>query len=248
MQALTAEIPKPESLMPVHAGVPRTVAPNRTAPIVHAPRRSAAASPSHAPRTIAAAPTPTRTPAPAHSSIDATIQILTGPSGAKSVPAAKPATPTPVATTPARVEATAPARKVLEIRPLPGRPKPRPVAKAPAKPARPKPQPLVVASKPAPAATPIAKLVAKKVEPKRAASPRSTAKPMRSDPAPRKEGESLADRLRRHSAGRREQLAAKVKRIADAEKRRATTDTFDEDATSLWCPEHLALPDDRAAQ
>jgi hypothetical protein len=215
------------------------VAPNRTAPIVHAPRRSAAASPSQAPRTIAAAPTRARTPAPAQSSIDATIQILTGPAGA---------TPTPVATTPSRVEAKAAARKVLEIRPLPGRPKPRPVAKAPAKPARPKPQALVVASKPAPAATPIAKLVPKKVEPKRAASPRSIAKPMRSDPAPRKESESLADRLRRHSAGRREQLAAKVKRIADAEKRRATTDTFDEDATSLWCPEHLALPDDRAAQ
>ena len=275
MQALTAEMPTPDQLVRSGPGVPRTVAPARTAPIVHAPSRrrsdaTVAEGSRHRPR---AAATPVEVQHVATKPILAapiaatpvevkhvvTKPIVAAPVQAKPI-AVKPVEPKPVEPTqvqakpietkpvePKPVEAkpiaaepeTKPARR-LEIQRLPGRVKPRPAPAPAPKRVEARPQP-----KPRPATpAPVLLAPARKPAPSPKPAPKRTAPPRRPDPAPRKEGESLADRLRRQSTGRHH-LAAKVKRIADAEKRRLTNEGFDEDATSLWCPENLRLPEAR---
>jgi hypothetical protein len=267
MKALTAEIPSPNALAAAHAGVPKKVVPMRTAPIVHAPSRSTSTRPQVSPamtmparpgpaHRIAAAPRPTLDRAAAMPAATTSIKAkpVETPVAAKPV-AAKPIAAKSVAATPVEpARADARARK-LEIRRLPGRPRPRPAASTPkfAEPPS-KLDSRSAARTPAPKRKPIAASPARKPEPSRKQAPAKQAEPSRKpiaaptskrEPMPprRQETESLAERLRRHSSNRRDVLAAKVKRIAAAEKQRATTSTFEEDATNLWCPEHLQVSD-----
>ncbi len=289
MQALTAEIPKPEQLVRSGPAVPRAVVPMRTSSIVHAPTKrrtdaTIADGSRHRPREAASskksgdASRPAGAPTPVK--VVGTKPFLVKPVETKAKPSdAKPSVVTPIVAKPkvakpsvakpsevkasvAKANDAKPSagRRKLEIRPLPGRAKPRPAPAPAPKPVVTRPAPALVEARPAsepvaarPAATPeraaaqpkrvamASKPVVARTAPASKAKPQSSAAPRRPDPGPRKDGESLADRLRRQSTGRHH-LAAKVKRIAEAEKRRLTTG-FDEDATSLWCPDHLRLPE-----
>lgn len=219
MQALTADIPTPNIAAKPLPGVPKAMRDTRTAAIVHR-----ASTPREAGHKSTGAPQKLASP-------DATIPISTMLAQGKRIEPAKPAALARIETKPV-VET----KRKLELKPLPGRAKPRPVAPIAAKP---------VASKPVAAVKPLPTPAPKTLEPKpRVAAPRPAPK----RPEPRKDGDSLADRLRRHSTGSRQHLAAKVRRIAETEKRRPKTDAFEEDATSLWCPDQLRLSDaeDRA--
>jgi hypothetical protein len=223
MQALTADIPKPNIMAKPLPGVPKAMRDSRTAAIVHR-----ASTPRDAARKSAGAPQKLASP-------DATIPISTMLAHGKRI---EPVKPVAVALAKIETKPVAETKRKLEIKPLPGRAKPRPVAPIATKPSVAKP---IAAAKPVPTPKP----PPKQLEPKpRVAAPRPAPK----RPEPRKDGDSLADRLRRHSTGSRQHLAAKVRRIAETEKRRPKTDGFEEeDATTLWCPDQLRLSDaDRA--